>query len=245
MSDVIPRIWRTVFRAIAIYAAGAWAIVEVVDFAVRSYGLSRFLVDAAVLVAFGGGMVTAVLVWFHGESGPQKPTVPEIAILSSIAIATFGGLLLVAGGGQTKEFDDLQGYRLVLEYRQISYKGGEEDMLAFLGPFETTVMFDDGMFNLSPQDGSVRAPVLRIKVDGHPTMFADSPDSDLLLMIFVLPYQPSDLTDLIEIGTNHDSATIKTPGLQIDIDTGIEIVQQENGATIRINKTAGISSGKQ
>ena len=57
MSKKVPEYLRTLFRAVAVYAAGAWVAVEVVDFAVQQYGLSKFLIDAAVIVAFGGGMI--------------------------------------------------------------------------------------------------------------------------------------------------------------------------------------------
>jgi len=65
MANTVPKLHRILFRTVTVYAAGAWAAVEIVEFAVRQYGLSQILVDAAVVVAFGGGMVAAVLVWFH------------------------------------------------------------------------------------------------------------------------------------------------------------------------------------
>lgn len=83
---------RTIFKALVIYAAAAWAAIEVIDFAISRYGLSRLLLDAAVLVAFGGGMVTAVLAWFHGDSGRQKVTTPEIMTISTIVLATAAGV---------------------------------------------------------------------------------------------------------------------------------------------------------
>ena len=59
--------WRSVFKAVIIYEAGAWASIEVVDFAVTKYGLSRSLLDTSVVIALGGGMITAVLAWYHGS----------------------------------------------------------------------------------------------------------------------------------------------------------------------------------
>jgi hypothetical protein len=61
MSYRLRNFLRDLFKAIAVYAAGAWLAVKIVDFAVRQYDLSRFLVDSAVIVAFGGGMIAALV----------------------------------------------------------------------------------------------------------------------------------------------------------------------------------------
>jgi hypothetical protein len=248
MSKTVPDYLRLLFRAVAVYAAGAWVAVEVVDFAVRHYGLSNFLVDAAVIVAFGGGMVTAVLVWFHGESGRQKVSVSEIIVVSSILLTTVSGLLYLSSGSPTKAFDDLLGYRLVLEYRGRDNVDGNDDGHGHhiaMSPIEGIKAIDGGMFSLAPEDGHIRGPIIQSQFDGHPTMFVDSPDSDFIQVIFVLPFEPTDLRELIVLGTTHDRAKIDTAGLSIQIESSIAITEQENGATIRVNGRSGQLANEQ
>jgi hypothetical protein len=151
MSKKVPEYLRLLFRAVAVYAAGTWVAVEVVDFAVRQYGLSKFLVDAAVIVAFGGGMVTAVLVWFHGESGRQKFSAPEILAISGIVIAAASGLLYLNTGSPIKTFENFPGYRLVLEFRMLD----DHDTLHHfaMSPTEAIEVIDGGIFSLVPEGG--------------------------------------------------------------------------------------------
>ena len=104
MSKKVQEYLQALFKAVAVYAAGAWVAVEVVDFAVQQYGLSTFLVDAAVIVAFGGGMMTAVLVWFHGEPGSQRIQTGKLIVLVSVGIATAAGLFIVGTADPLEEF---------------------------------------------------------------------------------------------------------------------------------------------
>ncbi len=120
MSDV----WRTVFKSVAIYAAAAWASIEVVDFAVSKYGFSRLLLDVSVLVAFGGGMVTAVIAWFHGEAGPQKPRLPEIVTITAIMLATATAATYLVLRDPLAQFNELEGYRLTFEFREAGTTSG-------------------------------------------------------------------------------------------------------------------------
>lgn len=224
---------RDFLKAIAVYAAGAWVAIEVVDFAVRQYGLSHFLVDAAVIVAFGGGMITAVLAWYHGEPGRQRVSKSEIATISVIAIATASVLLYLSAGSPTKSFAALPGYRLVLEYRH--QDSPVELHHIAMSPMEAIEMIDGGMLSLSPQNGVIRGASTRADFEGHPTMFLDPPDSDFVVVTFVLPYQPADLGKAIAFGPAHDGVNIQTEGLDLEIRSNVVITEQENGATIRVS----------
>ena len=236
--ETVGRYLRILLRAVAVYAAGAWVAIEVVDFAVRQYGLSQFLVDAAVVVAFGGGMVTAVLVWFHGASGRQRIRVAEVLVICGIVIATASVLFYLVSASPTKEFDSLPGYRLVLEFR-FSGQSDTEDFHISMSPMESTKGIPGGMLNLAPEDGHIRGPIIQAQFEGHPALFVDSPDSDFVRVVFVLPYEPTDLSELIALGSTHDSATINTDGLSIEIQSNISIQRQASGTTIQLVHALG------
>ena len=233
MSSRLRDFLRDLFKAIAVYAAGAWVAIEVVDFAVQQYGLSHFLVDAAVIVAFGGGMITAVLAWFHGEPGRQRFSVPEITTISVIVIATASVLFYLGNGSPTKAFASLPGYRLVLEYRSLDSPAELHHI--GMSPVEAIEMIDGGMLSLNPQNGVIRGPDMRADFEGHPTMFVDLPDSDYVAVTFVLPYQPADLGKVIAMGSSHDGMNIQTEGLDLEINSSVVITEQDKGATIRVS----------
>lgn len=71
------------------YLAGAWLILQVLDFARENFGWSTFPTQVAAVV-LGVGLVAAlVLAWYHGEKGRQRIGGVELMILA--------GLLVVAG----------------------------------------------------------------------------------------------------------------------------------------------------
>ena len=233
MSNRLRDFLRDFFKAIAVYAAGAWVAIEVVDFAVQQYGLSDFLVDAAVIVAFGGGMITAVLAWFHGEPGGQRVSKSEMATIGVIVIATASVLLYLSSASPTKAFEVLPGYRLVVEHTN-RYSPTEFYHIG-MSPMEAIEMIDGGMLSLNPQNGVMRGPGIRGDFDGHPTMFIDPKDSDFVVVTFVLPYQPADLEKLIVLGPTHDGVNIQTEGLDLEINSRVVITEQDRGATIRVS----------
>ena len=238
MSNRFPKYLRDLLKAIAVYAAGAWAAIEVVEFAVRQYGLTQFLVNAAVVAAFGGGMVTAVLVWFHGESGRQKAPPSEFAIITSIVVATGLTLFYLNDSTPLAQFDNLAGYRLILEYRD-SDVGSTSGHTFTLVPMEAIHLIeggDRGIFSLDPPgSGEIRGPIMQAQYNGHPAMFFDSQDSDYAQVTFVLPYEPEDIKHLISTGRVHQSANIVTEGLNLQISSRIEITEQDDRAIIRVD----------
>ncbi len=200
--DKLSNTWRSVFKAIAIYAAAAWAIIQVIDFAVSNYGLSRLLLDTAVLVSFGGGMITVVLAWFHGEPGSQKFKVPEFAIIISVIVATAAGVTYLAIRDPTAPFKALEGYRLILELRNIGDEQ-DEDYNFSVGPLESTEISEGMMYNLAPVDGSIEGPDVEVNFEDYPVMMLAPTDSEWMKVTFVLPFEPADITDLLKTGTFH------------------------------------------
>lgn len=229
----LPNTWRSIFKATAIYAAAAWAVIEVIDFAVSKYGLSRLLLDISVLVAFGGGMITAVLAWFHGEAGTQKVRVSEIATVLSIVLATAGGVAYFALQDPAAPFNDLDGFRLRLEFRDVGIESDGSYYFS-VGPVETSYQSAEMMLNLAPDEGFFEGPSVRIEFEKHPVMFLAPSESEWVTVVFVLPFEPVELANLRKSGSFHDSLRFRTRSLSADIGARIEITEQASGATIRL-----------
>jgi TolB-like protein len=72
------------------YAAGAWVLLQVLDFAADAFAWPPITKPLAMLGVAIGLPVVATLAWFHGERSQQRVTGRELAILTA--------LLLVGGG---------------------------------------------------------------------------------------------------------------------------------------------------
>jgi len=81
---------RKVVQWSVAYAAGAWVLLQVLDFAADAFGWPAITKPLAMLGAAIGLPVVATLAWFHGERSQQRVTGRELAILTA--------LLLVGGG---------------------------------------------------------------------------------------------------------------------------------------------------
>ena len=81
---------RKVVQWTLAYAAGAWALLQVLGFAAHSFGWPALLKQLAMLGLGVGLPVVATLAWYHGERSQQRVSGQEVAVLS---------ILLVVGGG--------------------------------------------------------------------------------------------------------------------------------------------------
>lgn len=81
------------------YAAAAWGCVEATQFLCDTYGAPQRLLDVVLFLLLVFLFVVVVLVWYHGEAGPQRPTRLEglllglllgIGVVGSVSIATRG-----------------------------------------------------------------------------------------------------------------------------------------------------------
>jgi hypothetical protein len=72
------------------YAAGAWALLQVLGFAADSFGWPAITKRLAMLGLAMGVPVTVVLAWYHGDRGQQRVTRSEFLIVT---------VLLLLGGG--------------------------------------------------------------------------------------------------------------------------------------------------
>ncbi|MGQ0562491.1 MAG: TPR end-of-group domain-containing protein [Gemmatimonadota bacterium] len=69
------------------YAAGAWALLQLIDFLVGSFDWPTAVARVATVVFAAGFVATLVLAWYHGEQGRQKASALEIALIAGILVA--------------------------------------------------------------------------------------------------------------------------------------------------------------
>ena len=72
------------------YAAGAWALLQVIGFAADAFHWPDFTKQLSMLALALGLPVAITLAWYHGDRGLQRVTRAELAVLT---------LLLLIGGG--------------------------------------------------------------------------------------------------------------------------------------------------
>jgi hypothetical protein len=72
------------------YAAGAWGFLQGVQFLAEAFGWSSRLPQLGTVAALVGLPIVLVLAWYHGDSGEQRVTRTELAIVA---------LLFLLGGG--------------------------------------------------------------------------------------------------------------------------------------------------
>jgi TolB-like protein len=73
------------------YAAGAWGLLQGLQFLAEAFDWSSRVLRFGTLIALIGLPIVLVLAWYHGDRGHQRPLRTEIAILAL--------LLLVGGAG--------------------------------------------------------------------------------------------------------------------------------------------------
>ena len=87
--------WTTLHRRKVVqwgvaYAAGAWTLMQVLEYFSGTFDWPRQIQQLSTLILLIGLPVVLVLAWYHGERGQQRVTTSESAILT---------LLLLLGGG--------------------------------------------------------------------------------------------------------------------------------------------------
>lgn len=90
------RLWkelreRRLVEILLVYAGAAWVMAQVVGFFVSNYELSRSILDIAVFLLILGFPTAAVVGWFHGTRGPQRPGRAEVMLLMVLLTAAVIG----------------------------------------------------------------------------------------------------------------------------------------------------------
>jgi TolB-like protein len=73
------------------YAAGAWAVLQVVSLLIGAYHWPDAVLRIAIVVVAIGFLITLVLAWYHGEHGAQRLSRNDMLLLA-VLLALGGGL---------------------------------------------------------------------------------------------------------------------------------------------------------
>ncbi len=95
---------RRILQIIVVYAGAAWVLTEASQFVVENYGYTRRLLDVVVYLLVVGFPAAVVIAWYHGESGPQRPTRTEVALLSILAVIGVTGAYQIGTAPPGSEF---------------------------------------------------------------------------------------------------------------------------------------------
>lgn len=90
---------RALFQWAAAYLAGAWAVLEVVDFAGERLLWPSLIPRAMALLAFFGFFVTLVVTWYHGEKGRQRVRGPEVLLITLLLVIAGAALSTLSTEG--------------------------------------------------------------------------------------------------------------------------------------------------
>ena len=77
---------RRMVQTAAVYAGGAWLMLEATDFFVDNYALSPRMLDIAVLLIVLGFPAALIIAWYHGEKGRQQVARTEASLLVTLAV---------------------------------------------------------------------------------------------------------------------------------------------------------------
>jgi TolB-like protein/tetratricopeptide (TPR) repeat protein len=101
MGDLLKRLAeRRIVQTAAVYAGGAWLMLEATDFFVDNYALSPRILDVAVLLIVLGFPAALIISWYHGEKGRQQVARSEVSLLLTLAVLAAIGTYRITVGGE-------------------------------------------------------------------------------------------------------------------------------------------------
>ena len=230
---------RQVARNFALVVGGAWATVEIVDFAIEKYGFDPRLLNIVILVAVTISIGVAVLTWYHGEPGRQRIGPIERMILGALTLVTVIVAAYIGTRDPLAEFNSAEGFRLVVEFRKRSPtepKPETDEFNAELGPggnYERYFL-EDGFYHMNPVDFRLRIPGIRLDGEGLPFRVLHPENGEHSRLTIIVPDMPEDIGQLLGAGPHHNEATIRTSGLGIEITRPFEIFGNSDSALIKI-----------
>ncbi|HSQ68714.1 MAG TPA: hypothetical protein VLM41_01410, partial [Steroidobacteraceae bacterium] len=74
------------------YVAGAWALLQAVDFLADAFGWPDASKRFATLASLIGLPIAIVVAWYHGERGQQRISAAELALLATLCLLGGSGL---------------------------------------------------------------------------------------------------------------------------------------------------------
>ncbi len=139
---------RRLVQTAAVYAGGAWLLLEATDFFVDNYALSARMLDIAVLLIVLGFPAALIIAWYHGEKGRQQVARTEASLLVTLAVLAAIGTYRISvagevgatGGGADTSADTRTGSRSSAALGELSVavlpfvNSTGHDSLDWLGP---------------------------------------------------------------------------------------------------------------
>jgi Flp pilus assembly protein TadD/TolB-like protein len=77
------------------YLAAAWGCTEATGFLIANYGAPQRLLDVVLFLLVVFLFISLVIVWYHGERGPQRPTRAETTLLSVLFCVAVAGTVWI------------------------------------------------------------------------------------------------------------------------------------------------------
>ena len=93
---------RKLIQWMAAYAAGAWVVLQLVQFLSSVYNWPAVILRVLPVLLAVGALAVIIVAWFHGEKGQQRMSAIEIAMLIGILIIAGGAIDLVSRGGAAR-----------------------------------------------------------------------------------------------------------------------------------------------
>ncbi len=139
---------RRLVQTAAVYAGGAWLMLEATDFFVDNYALSPRMLDIAVLLILLGFPAALIIAWYHGEKGRQQVARSEASLLLTLAVLAAIGTYRISvaeevgpvGGSADSTADTRTGSKFTAELGEVSVavlpfvNSTGQDSLDWLGP---------------------------------------------------------------------------------------------------------------
>jgi len=101
---------RHLLQIALLYMGAGWLFIEITDFLVGNYGMSRKILDTVVLLAILGFPAFLIIGWFHGERGPQRVRRSELWMLLTLGVmGAVGSYQIVTGESIERRGDEAQG----------------------------------------------------------------------------------------------------------------------------------------
>lgn len=227
---------ENIFRALAVYIASAWAIVEGTGFLVSNYGLSRSVVDGSIIVAVGGGLITLVLGWYHGPSGVQRVRRAEIVLVAMISVATVASVIFLARGNPIEDFLAQSGQQFVIDYPTPSPDSEEKTLfkLSFKPiPLDRIKHSEDEYIMIAEGNLELEMPGVKMIVEKRPVLaeFLDSGRHRVTVIFSELPYGIESLLSTAET-QNRSNIESNIFTLRLDRDFRVEATEERITVTI-------------
>lgn len=226
-------------RNIAIYAAGAWAVIQAVDFLVFRYFLGdERLINASIFAAAVGAGIVIVVTWFHGQPGQQRSPVIEKILVLLFGVSAIAGAVMISTADPYEEFRNADGFRIAVAFRNDrSGSGGKYGFrvnLDYQRSLLTMAEDPDGTFYMDPKDFKLTLPGVIFEGARTPIDIRYGVQREYALITTILPKQPEDLAGLLEKSNQQQAAHLEYGNMKLTIDRPFVLEATDKGVLFKI-----------